>query len=301
MFLSRIRLRPQVSATQLAHLLSDSVYAGHRLLWDLFSGQERGFLYREETSGDQLKGPSRRRHDPLYYVLSKQEPSKQNPLFEVLSKPYAPKLKVGERLAFRLRVNAVVTKKTAYDNGTKDRGLDKRGKPKMKRIRHDIVMDAQRTWLLAQSQALGVTQTGTKRDLKEALRQAADQSVLARWTDVIAQGPYREVLDHRLTPSDVLEWALKSAVDGRILNWWQAKAERCGFEPVQDEKKNAVMQAMAYTTHRLPEKGPTAAFSSLDLSGEIIVRDIDAFSQKLYQGIGPAKAFGCGLLMIRRL
>ncbi len=43
------------------------------------------------------------------------------------------------------------------------------------------------------------------------------------------------------------------------------------------------------------------ALSTLDFEGELSVTDPDIFLPALLNGIGPAKAFGCGLLLVRRL
>ena len=42
-------------------------------------------------------------------------------------------------------------------------------------------------------------------------------------------------------------------------------------------------------------------FSSVDFSGELSVLDADLFSGALTRGVGHANAFGCGLLLVRRL
>ena len=41
-------------------------------------------------------------------------------------------------------------------------------------------------------------------------------------------------------------------------------------------------------------------FSTVDLSGELTVLEPEIFANALYDGIGHAKAFGCGLLLVRR-
>ena len=41
--------------------------------------------------------------------------------------------------------------------------------------------------------------------------------------------------------------------------------------------------------------------STLDFEGELRVTDPEAFLSALSNGIGPAKAFGCGLMLVRRL
>ncbi|MCI5220551.1 MAG: type I-E CRISPR-associated protein Cas6/Cse3/CasE, partial [Candidatus Electrothrix sp. LOE2] len=42
-------------------------------------------------------------------------------------------------------------------------------------------------------------------------------------------------------------------------------------------------------------------FSLLDLSDRLTVTDPNVFTRALFRGIGPAKGFGCGLLLVRRV
>jgi len=39
----------------------------------------------------------------------------------------------------------------------------------------------------------------------------------------------------------------------------------------------------------------------MDFAGVLKVEDSGLFAESLITGIGPAKAFGCGLMLIRRL
>ena len=61
----------------------------------------------------------------------------------------------------------------------------------------------------------------------------------------------------------------------------------------------AKLSVEAYTQHR--GKDEKLRFSSVDFSGELTVLDAGKFGAALTQGIGHAKAFGCGLLLVRRL
>ena len=47
-------------------------------------------------------------------------------------------------------------------------------------------------------------------------------------------------------------------------------------------------------------RGRPAGFSAIDVAGVIEVTDAAAFLDKLSRGFGSAKAFGCGLMLIRR-
>ena len=283
MYLSRVRLCPEMGATQLSHLLKDRQgYGLHRLFWGLFSDgqgdqQQRDFLFRTEVAGEQLSNPGRRKADPIYYLLSKQLPRQDSPLFQVDSKPYHPQLAIGDRLAFKLRVNAVVTRK---------------GK------RHDIVMDAQSRWLDEQLATLDLNSNSTKSAKKRRLLDHADDTHLDAWKAQIGHGPFKQQLEQRLGRAEALEWAIQTSVQQTVDQWWRKQGARNGFEL---PGAGGDLEAVAYQKHLLPEKHRNAGFNSLDLSGEIIVVDIEKFKRLLVEGTGPAKAFGCGLMMIRRL
>jgi CRISPR system Cascade subunit CasE len=73
-------------------------------------------------------------------------------------------------------------------------------------------------------------------------------------------------------------------------------AARHGFAVTDD------LRVDAYRQHRLArgadEQGIT--LSTVDLSGTLQVIDAARFEQALLGGIGHGKAFGCGLLLVRR-
>ncbi|MGH8596506.1 MAG: type I-E CRISPR-associated protein Cas6/Cse3/CasE, partial [Gammaproteobacteria bacterium] len=48
-------------------------------------------------------------------------------------------------------------------------------------------------------------------------------------------------------------------------------------------------------------QGRKIELSTLDFEGILRVAEPDCFLEALLNGIGPAKAFGCGLLLVRRL
>lgn len=287
MYLSRVRLRPEIGATQLSHFIKDRKgYGLHRLFWGLFSDgngdrQRRNFLFREELAAEQLPNPGKRRSDPVYYVLSSNKP-KENVLFKVETKPYHPKLSVGEQLAFKLRVNAVVTRD---------------GK------RHDIVMDAQNSWLNDQLKQINQPIDGKKKARKQRLLEYAGDEQLKQWRADIYEGIYRNKLEQQLGRSELMEWAIKSAESQRIHGWWERKGlERHGFKIALDPIHGSpLLDYAAYSHHPIPEKGKLASFSSLDLSGEVVVTDVERFNSLLMEGTGPAKAFGCGLMLVRRV
>jgi len=50
----------------------------------------------------------------------------------------------------------------------------------------------------------------------------------------------------------------------------------------------------------LYKKQGRITFSTLDFSGILGVTDPGQFRNTLFNGIGPAKGFGCGLMMVKR-
>lgn len=77
--------------------------------------------------------------------------------------------------------------------------------------------------------------------------------------------------------------------------WLKARAERYGFSLAEDS-----LIGEAYRQWRFVGKGGRKiCFSSLDCTGLLSVADTDRFKEALTKGIGPEKAFGCGLLLIR--
>lgn len=155
MYLSRVSIVPSAhSAGEMAKLSKNGVYASHQLLWNLFPEDEkRTFLYREEQS----TGNGR----PIFYVLSQEKPVVNVPFFDIQSKEFSPKLRAGQRLSFKLRVNPTVCL------------TDKAGKKR----RHDVLMHAK-------YQAKGAGKSSA--DLRELMNQAAlawisDKKRLSTW------------------------------------------------------------------------------------------------------------------------
>jgi len=76
--------------------------------------------------------------------------------------------------------------------------------------------------------------------------------------------------------------------------WLRSRASRLGFGV--DEESLAVD---GYQQHS--EKDGRLRFSTVDFSGELTVIDPTAFAVALRDGIGHSKAFGCGLILVRRI
>lgn len=211
-----------------AHEWTRGAYAEHQWLWRFLPappGTPRSFLFRRRDV-DGL---------PRFYVVSDREPAAPSAHWHVTTKPYAPALAVGARLAFELKVNPVVTTRNAQ------------GKP----VRHDVVMQ-EKTRLL-------------------------QERGLARWADWrTADRP-----------------ALSEVIQRTGTAWLQARCERLGFA-LENE---STLRVEGYEQHR--GKGGALRVSTLDFSGQLRVLNPSALQQALFNGIGHAKAFGCGLLLVR--
>jgi CRISPR system Cascade subunit CasE len=222
MFFSKIELHQDSEAiARLALQVCQDGYRLHQAVWDLFSdgsgGQRRDFLYRRVEQQDW----------PCFYAVSARPPVDKVGIWRCDQvKTYTPRLSNGQRLAFSLCANPVVTRH------------NENGKP----VRHDVVMDAK--------------------------KRLEDRSRIA-----------------------LAELIQKAGQD-----WLQARADRYGFRLEQ-------VRVDGYRQHRLWKgKGSLPIrFSTLEFNGLLTVADTDRLVQVLYQGIGPAKGFGCGLLLVRRV
>ena len=75
--------------------------------------------------------------------------------------------------------------------------------------------------------------------------------------------------------------------------WLIERGERLGFS-IDEEN----LSVDAYQQHR--GKKETLRFSTVDFSGTLTVQNPEVFTGALCAGIGHAKAFGCGLMLVRR-
>jgi CRISPR system Cascade subunit CasE len=79
--------------------------------------------------------------------------------------------------------------------------------------------------------------------------------------------------------------------------WLARKGALSGFETI-------TCVATDYSTHALPKsKGSRQRqpqFGILELSGKIVINDPKVFVGAVNKGFGRAKAFGCGLMLLRR-
>lgn len=118
------------------------------------------------------------------------------------------------------------------------------------------------------------------------------------------RGPRHDVVMHHLTqhgsgkgPARADERADAIETAGR--SWLAGRAARHGFTLCDDPP----LRIEGYLRHELPRKNGGAepmAFSTLEFEGQLTVTDPAAFIAMLGRGLGRARAFGNGLMLIRR-
>lgn len=244
--LSRLRLRHAPDTAALARVLlpeDDDMRVGtsHRLVWSLFADtpdRTRDFLWREDGGGTWQR--------TTFLVLSRRPPVDTHALFDVETKPFAPALRAGRTLRFRLRAAP---------------SLSVPAEPGRRGMRVDPV-----------------------------------------WHEL-----------RKLPPAE--RAGARAAVAQRVLSGWLARqGERGGFRlveaPLAPDGSDPALTVDGDLQRRLPRDGERARratrarpgdirFSTFDLEGLLTVEDPALFLAALAHGFGRAKAFGCGLMLIR--
>ncbi len=120
-----------------------------------------------------------------------------------------------------------------------------------------------------------------------------------------------DVVMHALRHVPETDWDAKTGraferdrlVTSTVSDWLDRQGERAGFRRDSD----APFFAGNYTQVQIErrsrfrnQKGRPAGISVVDMEGHITVTDPAAFLGKLPLGFGSSKAFGCGLMLIRR-
>lgn len=86
-------------------------------------------------------------------------------------------------------------------------------------------------------------------------------------------------------------------VQRECVRWLGDRTQRCGFsfDP-------ATVRADGYRCHQLRKPGVSnpIRFSSVELEGRLTVKDPVVFVEMLKTGLGPSKAFGCGMFLVKR-
>ena len=80
-------------------------------------------------------------------------------------------------------------------------------------------------------------------------------------------------------------------------HWLAARRAALGLEI---DSEALMVEAYDNRRFRKAKGGAEVVVTTLDLRGFATVADPEALRTALFEGVGPAKAFGCGLLLVRR-
>jgi CRISPR system Cascade subunit CasE len=114
--------------------------------------------------------------------------------------------------------------------------------------------------------------------VREAKIQLLQQKGLARWADWSGDDkPDLYALAQQATE-----------------HWLTRRGERLGFDLVPSQ-----LVVESYLQHQ-ERKDSSLRISTVDMSGQLTVKDVPAFMSALFQGVGSGKGLGCGLLLVKR-
>lgn len=90
----------------------------------------------------------------------------------------------------------------------------------------------------------------------------------------------------------------RAAIQEQGFAWLERQGTKAGFTVRCNE-----VSVISYDQHRIARKGsaPSMSFSTLDFEGVLTVTDPAPFVSAIALGFGAAKAYGCGLMLIRRV
>jgi CRISPR system Cascade subunit CasE len=118
--------------------------------------------------------------------------------------------------------------------------------------------------------------------------------------DVVMQAKRQLLVEHGLNAeAKWKEWPdqdskplLYELVQKSCFDWLQSRAGKHGFTVM-------AVSVDAYQQNRAGKRD--IRYSTVDFSGELLVTNPKLFQLALFSGIGHAKAFGCGLLLVKRM
>lgn len=128
--------------------------------------------------------------------------------------------------------------------------------------------------------------------------------------DVVMHAKKQLLAEHGL--SKEAKWAdwkdvsskplLYELVQKHCAEWLDGVAKRNGFEiTLADGEEQRKLQIDAYEQCKAGKRDHNIRFSTVDFSGELLVSNLRLFHLALFNGLGHAKSFGCGLLLVRRV
>ena len=88
---------------------------------------------------------------------------------------------------------------------------------------------------------------------------------------------------------------LQQIIQDSGTKWFEKQAGKNGFS-----FKPEMIVVNSYQQHKSNRKHKKISYSTVDISGNITVEDVSLFRNALFRGIGKSKAFGCGLMLIKK-
>ena len=119
----------------------------------------------------------------------------------------------------------------------------------------------------------------------------------SRRHDVVMEAKKKLLLEHSGEKwndwsDDKAKPLLYELVQKSCCDWLKVRGDKHGFSLVN----------VNVDSYRQVKAGKRdIQFSTVDFSGELVVTDPDLFKLLLFSGLGHAKAFGCGLLLVKKL
>ncbi|MCS6878420.1 MAG: type I-E CRISPR-associated protein Cas6/Cse3/CasE [Geminicoccaceae bacterium] len=93
----------------------------------------------------------------------------------------------------------------------------------------------------------------------------------------------------------------REAMEEAARAWLEAQAARCGFALAHGPSGAPLLSVDGYEQRVVPRvRARPVVFSVLDLQGVLEVREPELFFAAVVRGFGKAKAWGCGLMLLRR-
>lgn len=84
--------------------------------------------------------------------------------------------------------------------------------------------------------------------------------------------------------------------EAKTRQWLIDRSESLGFEIEEGQ-----FRVDGYFQHRFyRRRGQPVRFSSIDFNGMLTVADPNCLRRTLFEGVGRSRAFGCGLMLVRR-
>jgi CRISPR system Cascade subunit CasE len=123
---------------------------------------------------------------------------------------------------------------------------------------------------------------------------ASGDRVRGKPSDVVMDALYR------IPKGREREAARSDAVATAGINWLRARQERSGFRLPDGTMDTGVGCLTSYRVLQLDHRNSKMRLGVLDFDGRLVVEDPASFLDAIARGFGRGKAFGCGLMMIRR-